>query len=46
MTDHPPDEWAGLPKSKLRYSLHFLGRELQNVRNPVDQEARDLGLGS
>ena len=46
MTDQPADERGGLPKSKLRCSLHFLGRELQNVRNPVDQEARDLDLAS
>ena len=46
VTDQAADERGRLPKSKLRGGLHFLGRELQHVRDPVDQQAGDLDVAA
>ena len=44
MTDQPADERGRLPKSQLRRRLDLLGRELQDVGDPVDQQAGHLDV--
>src|ERR1700735_5591626 len=42
VTDQAANEGSCLPKSQLRRGLQLFGRKLQDVGDPIDQEARDL----
>ena len=46
VTDQAANEGGCLPKSQLGRGLQFVGRELEDVGDPIDQEAGDQDVAA